>query len=58
MATIERRDPVQLSQSWGATFSDYKVGGQQVDFQDLMVAIAQNRAVTVEGEVAPLSTRI
>ena len=32
MATIERRDPVQLSQSWGASFSDYKVGGQQVDF--------------------------
>ena len=58
MATIERRDPVQLSQSWGASFSDYKVRGEQVDFQDLMVAIAQNRAVTVEGEVAPLSTRI
>ena len=58
MATIERQDPVQLSQSWGASFSDYKVRGEQVDFQDLMVAIAQNRAVTVEGEVAPLSTRI
>ena len=57
MATIERRDPVQLSQSWGASFSDYKVRGEQVDFQDLMVAIAQNRAVTVEGEVAPLSSR-
>ena len=25
MATIERQDPVQLSQSWGASFSDYKV---------------------------------
>ena len=58
MATIERQDPVQLSQSWGASFSDYKVRGEQVDFQDLMVAIAQNRAVTVEGEVAPLSARI
>ena len=58
MATIERQDPVQLSQSWGASFSDYAVGGKQVDFQDLMVAVAQNRAVAVEGEVAPLSTRI
>ena len=58
MTTIERQDPVQLSQSWGASFSDYKVGGKQVDFQDLMVAIAETRAVTVEGEVAPLSTRI
>ena len=58
MATIERQVSVQLSQSWGASFSDYKVGGKQVDFQDLMVAIAENRAVAVEGEVAPLSTRI
>ena len=58
MATIEPQKPVQLSQNWGVSFSDYKVRGEQVDFQDLMVAIAQNRAVTVEGEVAPLSTRI
>ena len=58
MATIEPQKPVELSQNWGVSFSDYKVGGKQVDFQDLMVAIAQNRAVTVEGEVAPLSTRI
>lgn len=58
MTTIERQEPVQLSQSWGASFCDYKVSGKQVDFQDLMVVIAQNRAVAVEGEVAPLSTRI
>jgi hypothetical protein len=58
MATIEKQNPVTLSQSWGVAFSDYAVGGKQVDFQDLMVAIAQNRAVAVEGEVAPLSTRI
>jgi len=58
MATIERQDPVQLSQSWGVSFSDYKISGKQVDFQDLMVAVAETRAVTVEGEVAPLSTRI
>lgn len=58
MTAIERQEPVQLSQSWGANFCDYKVDGKQVDFQDLMVAVAEKRAVTVEGEVAPLSTRI
>ncbi|MBO6066613.1 MAG: hypothetical protein J6P80_00465 [Kiritimatiellae bacterium] len=58
MTAIERQEPVQLSQTWGANFCDYKVDGKQVDFQDLMVAVAEKRAVTVEGEVAPLSTRI
>ena len=58
MASIEKQDPVQLSANWGVQFSDYKINGERVDFQDLMVRIAENRAVTVEGEVAPLSTRI
>ena len=58
MAKIERQSEVTLSQNWGVSFSDYKIGGRQVDFQDLMVAISQNRAVTVEGEVTPLTTRI
>lgn len=59
MATIEVQDPVKLSQSWGtATFSDYKVNGDVVDFQDLMIVISQRRAVTVEGEVTPLTARI
>lgn len=58
MTAIERQEPVQLSQSWGASFCDYKVDGKKVDFQDLMVVVAEKRAVTVEGEVAPLSTRI
>ncbi len=49
---------VKLSQDWGAKFGDYNYGSRQVDFQDLMVVIAQNRATTVEGEVAPLTTRI
>lgn len=58
MATIQAQEPVKLSQSWGVSFSDYKVDGTKVDFQDLMIAISEKRAVTVEGEVAPLTTRI
>ena len=58
MATIEKQSPVQLSQSWGVAFSDYAVGGKQVDFQDLMIVISEKRAVTVEGEVTPLTARI
>ena len=58
MATVEKQDPVALSMSWGVSFSDYKVDGRQVDFQDLMIAISEKRAVTVEGEVTPLTTRI
>ena len=58
MATVEKQDPVALSMNWGVSFSDYKVDGRQVDFQDLMIAISEKRAVTVEGEVAPLTTRI
>ena len=57
MATIETNN-ITLSQSWGASFGEYSIGGTTVDFQDLMVRIAENRAVAVEGEVAPLSTRI
>ena len=37
---------------------DYKLNGKSVDFQDIMIAIAENRATSVEGEVTPLSTRI
>ncbi|MBQ9430690.1 MAG: hypothetical protein IJU44_03975 [Kiritimatiellae bacterium] len=58
MATIEKQTAVALSQSWGVSFSDYKVNGTRVDFQDLMIAISEKRAVTVEGEVTPLTTRI
>ena len=49
---------ITLSQSWGAQFGDYAIGGKPVDFQDLMVTISEKRATTVEGEVAPLTTRI
>ena len=58
MATIEKQTPVQLSQNWGVSFSDYKVDGKQVDFQDLMIVISERRATVVEGEVTPLTSRI
>ncbi len=57
MASGITQQSVTLSQSWGVTFGDYKIGNDTVDFQDLMVAIAERRATTVEGEVAPLTPR-
>ena len=59
MATIEKQQALGLSQNWGnVSFSDFKYDGKDVDFQDLMIEVSQNRAVTVEGEVAPLTKRI
>ena len=59
MAVVEKQDPLTLSQNWGnVSFSDFTYGNKPVDFQDLMIEICQNRAVTVEGEVNPLTTRI
>ena len=58
MDAIQRQQPVNLTQDWGVSFSDYKLNGKKVDFQDLMVAISENRAVAVEGEVSPLTARI
>lgn len=52
-------DSVRLSQNWGnVTFNDYIMDGRRVDFQDLMVAVAEKRAVAVEGEVTPMSVRM
>jgi len=56
--TIEKGENVNLSFSWGVSFSDYKVSGTPVDFQDLMIAVAERRAVIVEGEVTPLTGRV
>ncbi len=54
---------VALSEKWGnLEFYDYtfKVGSERVrmDFQDLMVAVSEKRAIAVEGEVSPMTTRI
>ena len=57
MSTIATNN-VTLAQTWGAEFGDYNIDGKGVDFQDLMIAISEHRATTVEKEVTPLSTRI
>ena len=57
MATISSVS-VDLSMDWGVQGVDYVYGSKPCDFQDLLVAIALNRATSVEGEVEPLSTRI
>ena len=57
MAGITTQE-VGLSMDWGVKGVEYKYDTKGVDFQDLMIAISQKRATTVEGEVVPLSTRI
>ena len=50
---------VTLSENWGAIqFYDYTFNNEQMDFQDLMVAVSEKRAVSVEGEVTPMTTRM
>jgi len=43
---------------WGSTVYDYKLNNVTVDFQDLMVAVSEHRAIAVEGEVTPLALRM
>ena len=59
MSTItEVKVAENLTALWGIDAYEYKVSGNQVDFQDLMIAVSEKRAVTVEGEVVPLTTRV
>ncbi len=43
---------------WGVKGAEYTVNGTTVDFQDLMVAVAGQRAAVVESEIEPMSTRM
>ena len=49
---------IKLSQNWGVQFGEYIYDGSRVDLQDVAILVAERRATSVEGEVAPLSTRI
>jgi len=49
---------IRLSQSWGAEFGEYIYDGKVIDLQDVAMMVAEHRATSVEGEVAPLATRI
>ena len=58
MSTIQA-DGIRLSQDWGnIKFNDYRIDGNKVDFQDLMVVVSEKRAVAVEGEVVPMTQRV
>ncbi len=43
---------------WGVNVKDYKIGGVQVDFETVAVAIATQRATTIEHEVQPLTVQM
>ena len=59
MAGTIGKNSVTLSENWGSIkFYDYSFIGKTMDFQDLMVAISEKRAVAVEREVTPMTTRI
>jgi hypothetical protein len=59
MASTIGSNDVTLSENWGAIkFYDYTFNGARMDFQDLMVAVSEKRAVSVEREVTPMTTRI
>ncbi|MBQ7189520.1 MAG: hypothetical protein IJR99_08920 [Kiritimatiellae bacterium] len=59
MGTIQNVSVAQdVAQAWGINVYEYKMDNRQVDFQDLMIAVSEKRAVTVEGEVVPMTQRI
>ena len=59
MATISSvRVADDVAALWGVNVHEYSVNGKQIDFQDLMIAVSERRAVAVEGEVTPLTTRV
>ena len=49
---------VYTSENWGVTFHDYSLTGDNIDLQDLMVAVSEWRASSVETEIVPLTSRI
>ena len=59
MATINSINVAEdVASLWGVKVCEYQINNAQIDFQDLMVAVSEKRAVAVEGEVTPLTTRI
>lgn len=43
---------------WGVTVNDYKINGQEIDFETIITEISAGRATTIEGEVEPLNTQV
>lgn len=62
MGSIEMVEVGNIQDRWGVKAGDYDVTlnatTNRMDFQDLLVQFSKFRAVAVEGEVEPLSTRM
>ena len=62
MGSIEMVEVGNIHDRWGVKAGNYNVtlngSTDRLDFQDLMVQFSKFRAVVVEGEVEPLSTRM
>jgi hypothetical protein len=58
LVPVVRNEIDEFNARWGTTVYDYKLNDVATDFQDLMVAISEQRATAVEGEVEPLSKRM
>lgn len=62
MGSIEMVEIGNINARWGVKAGDYNVtvddATSMMDFQDLMVQFSKQRAIAVEGEVEPLSTRM
>lgn len=44
--------------AWGVNVVSYEINGEEIDFQDLLIRISEQRAATVETEIKPMSTRM
>ena len=43
---------------WNIEVKDYEIGGERVDFQDLLVVVSEDRARVIEEEIEPMSVRM
>ena len=51
MDAIEKQQPVNLTQDWGVSFSDYKLHGKKVDFQTVIFLELFNGVIGIAPEV-------
>lgn len=56
IGTVQVSD--RLDSLWGVQVVDYVYQDRLMDLQDLLVAVCEERAVTVENGIAPLATRM
>ena len=56
IGTVQVSD--RIDSLWGVQVVDYVYQDQLMDLQDLLVAVCEERAVTIEKGIAPLATRM